>query len=161
MEVSYGLLAETCKAAMSWCTEVYILPHESITQPTLGLTFFVLEEALDSENDINLLRLLSTPSRICQIELASYSTMTTRMKDGVLRSILVRYAGGSSRTSYLVPFSLHPKLNTARWVREHLVRHSSAHDSTRQKPDCIVDDILSSIYEGRVVRASSLSVPSL
>lgn len=46
MEVSYGLLAETFKAAMSWCTEVYTLPLESIDRPT-DLAFFVSEEPLD------------------------------------------------------------------------------------------------------------------
>ena len=47
MEISYGLLAETCKAAMSWCTEVYTLPLESIDRATSDLACFVSEEALD------------------------------------------------------------------------------------------------------------------
>lgn len=45
MKVSHGLLADTCKAAMSGPTEIYTLSLESMNQPTPGLTF-VSEEAL-------------------------------------------------------------------------------------------------------------------
>ena len=47
MKVSHGLFADACKAAISWRTEIYTLPLESIVQPIPGLAFFMSEEALD------------------------------------------------------------------------------------------------------------------